>query len=106
MALDNWWSWYCQAAQPGARTEAITCRPLLLATVGRAVQHAGQTILYFTPMHAARENLMKLISNVRKTLNRVKAIAEQLPSADRSKTLLAYRAGDAHGNPRGAMPSP
>src|ERR1700689_2193165 len=86
----NWWSWYCRAAQPGARMEAITSRPLLLAAVGRAVRHAGQTILHLTPMHAAKENLMKLISNVRKALNHVKAIAEQLPSADRWKTLLAY----------------
>jgi hypothetical protein len=36
-------------------------------------------------MHAARENLMKLISNGRKALNHVKAIAEQLPSAGRWK---------------------
>jgi hypothetical protein len=86
----NWWSWYCRAAQPGARMEAITSRPLLLAAVGRAVKHAGQTILHLTPMHAAKDNLMKLISNVRKALNHVKAIAEQLPSADRWKTLLAY----------------
>jgi hypothetical protein len=63
---------------------------LLLAAVGRAVKHAGQTTLHLTPMHAAKENLMKLISNVRKALNHVKAIAEQLPSADRWKTLLAY----------------
>jgi hypothetical protein len=33
---------------------------------------------------------MKLISNVRRALNHVKAIAEQLPSADRWKTPLAY----------------
>jgi hypothetical protein len=89
-ALVNWWSWYCRAAQPGARMEAITSRPLLLAAVGRAVRHGGQTTVYLTPMHAAKENLMKLISNVRQALNHVKAIAEQLPSADRWKTLLAY----------------
>jgi hypothetical protein len=41
-------------------------------------------------MHAARENLIKLIFNVRKALNHVKAIAEQVPSAGRWKTLLAY----------------
>ena len=37
----NWWSWYCRAAKPGARVEAITSRALLLAGVGRAVKHAG-----------------------------------------------------------------
>jgi len=26
----NWWSWYCRAAHPTARMEAITSRPLLL----------------------------------------------------------------------------
>jgi hypothetical protein len=70
--------------------EAIPSRPLLLAAVGRAVKQAGQTTLYLTPMHAAKENLMKLISKVRQALNHVKATAEQLPSADRWKTLLAY----------------
>ena len=70
--------------------EAIASRPLLLAAVGRAVKHAGQTILHLTPMHTAKDNLMNLISNVRKALNHVKAIAEQLPSADPWKTLLAY----------------
>ena len=35
-----------------ARREALTSRPLLLAAVGRTVSHAGQTLLYLTPMHA------------------------------------------------------
>lgn len=56
----NWWSWYCRAAKPGARMEAITSRALLLAGVGRAVKHAGQTTLYLTPMHAAKDKLMGL----------------------------------------------
>jgi len=32
----NWWSWYCRAVQPTGRWEAITSRPLLLATVSKA----------------------------------------------------------------------
>jgi hypothetical protein len=32
----NGWSWYCRAAKPEARMEAITRRALLLAAVGRA----------------------------------------------------------------------
>ena len=32
----NWWSWYCRTANPTARMQAITSRPLLLAAVGRA----------------------------------------------------------------------
>jgi hypothetical protein len=33
----NWRSWYCRAAKPDGRIEAITSRPLLLAGVGRVV---------------------------------------------------------------------
>ena len=86
----NWWSWYCRAAKPDARMEAITSRPLLLAGVGRAVKHAGQTTLYLTAMHAAGQHLIALISNIRLALAHVKASAEQLPSLDRWHVLLNY----------------
>jgi hypothetical protein len=86
----NWWSWYCRAAKPGARMEAITSRALLLAGVGRAVKHAGQTTLYLTPMHAAKDKLLDLIANIRAALSHVRAVAEQLPKSDRWKTFLDY----------------
>lgn len=86
----NWWSWYCRAAKPGARMEAITSRALLLAGVGRAVKHAGQTTLYLTPMHAAKDKLLGLIANVHAALSHVKAIAEHLPRADRWTVFLDY----------------
>ncbi len=86
----NWWSWYCRAAKPEARMEAITSRALLLASVGRATQHAGQTTLYLTPMHAAKPALMLLIANIRAALRHVRKIAEQSPAADRWKALLDY----------------
>jgi hypothetical protein len=86
----NWWSWYCRAARPEARMEAITSRALLLVSVGRATQHAGQTTLYLTPMDAARTTLMMLIANIRAALSHVRTVAEQLPAADRWKTLLNY----------------
>ena len=44
--------------------EAITSPALLLAGVGRAVKHAGQTTLFLTPMHAATGKLMTLITNI------------------------------------------
>ena len=86
----NWWSWYCRAANPAARMEAITSRGLLLAGVGRAVKHASQTTLYLTPMHAAKDKVMRLVANIRAALQHVRAIAEQLPKVDRWTTLLAY----------------
>ena len=45
--------------------EAITSRALLLAGVGRAVKHAGQTTVHLTPMHAAVDKLLALIANIR-----------------------------------------
>src|SRR5664279_223031 len=86
----NWWSWYCRAAKSEARMEAITSRALLLAAVGRATKHAGQTTLYLTPMHAAKTTLMLLIANIRAALSHVRRVAEQSPTADRWKTLLDY----------------
>jgi hypothetical protein len=86
----NWWSWYCRAAKPEARMEAITSRALLLASVGRATRHAGQTTLYLTPMHAARTILMALIANIRTALSHVRRVAEQSPTVDRWKILLNY----------------
>jgi hypothetical protein len=86
----NWWSWYCRCAKPGARMEAITSRALLLAGVGRAVKHAGQTTLYLTPMHGAKDKLMALIANIRAALLHVKTAAEQLPKTDRWQVFVDY----------------
>jgi len=86
----NWWSWYCRAAHPDARLEAITSRPLLLAAVGKAASHAGQTQLYLTPLHAKAQTIKTLIANVHKALRHIKAVAEQLPNSDRWATLLRY----------------
>lgn len=86
----NWWSWYCRAAHPGARLEAVTSRPLLLAAVGKAANHAGQTQLYLTPLHAKVQTIKSLIVNIRAALRHVKEIAEQLPSLNRWGALLRY----------------
>ncbi|MEO7160577.1 MAG: transposase, partial [Polaromonas sp.] len=86
----NWWSWYCRAAKPGARMEAITSRALLRAGVGRAVKHAGQTTLHLTPMHAAVDKLMALIANIRAALSHVSSVAQQLPKANRWKAVVDY----------------
>lgn len=86
----NWWSWYCRAAKPLARMEAITSRALLLAGVGRAVKSGGQTTLYLTPMHAAKDKLLTLIANVHEALAHVKALAEQLPSTNRWQAFVDF----------------
>ena len=86
----NWWSWYCRAAHPTARMEAITSRPLLLAAVGTAAQHAGQTTLYLTPLHGRAPILKQLIANVGAALQHVRAAAEQFKNLDRWGCLLHY----------------
>jgi hypothetical protein len=86
----NWWSWYVRAANPQARREALTSRPLLLAAVGRAVSHAGQTLLYLTPMHAETGLIKSMISNVHAAISHVRRAAEQLPKLDRWATLVTY----------------
>ncbi|MCO5122379.1 MAG: IS1380 family transposase [Rhizobacter sp.] len=86
----NWWSWYVRAANPQARREALTSRPLLLAAVGRATSSGNQTMLYLTPMHAEAGLIKSMIANVHAAIRHVRAAAEQLPKLDRWRTLLAY----------------
>jgi hypothetical protein len=86
----NWWSWYVRAANPQARREALTSRPLLLAAVGRATSSGNQTTLYLTPMHAEAGLIKSMIANVYAAIRHVRAAAEQLPKLDRWRVLLAY----------------
>jgi hypothetical protein len=86
----NWWSWYCRAANPRARMEAITSRPLLLAAVGRAAHSGGQTTLYLTPLHGKANLLKPLIANIRAALKHVKAAAEQFKATDPWAVMLRY----------------
>ncbi len=86
----NWWRWYCRTANPGARMEAITSRPLRLAAVGKAASHAGQTTLYLTPMHGKASILKSLIANIRAALEHVRGTAEQFKTADPWAVLVRY----------------
>lgn len=86
----NWWSWYCRAAHPQARMEAITSRPLLLAAVGKAVSHANQTTLHLTPLHGKAQVLKTLIANIGAALQHVRRAAEQLAQADPWALRLRY----------------
>ena len=69
---------------------AITSRPLLLAAVGKAVNHANQTTLYLTPLHGKATALKTLIANIGAALRHVRQAAEQLVQADRWALLLRY----------------
>jgi hypothetical protein len=86
----NWWSWYVRAANPQARREALTSRPLLLAAVGRATHSGGRTELHLTPMHAEVGLIKTMIANVQAAIAYVKRSAQQLPKIDRWRVLLGY----------------
>ena len=88
--VHNWWSWYCRAANPTERIEAITSRPLPLAAVGRATHGAGQTTLYLMPMYGKVGLLKSLIANIREALQHVKNPAQQFKTTDRWAVLLRY----------------
>ncbi len=86
----NWWSWYVRLAHPKARLEAITSRPLLLAAVGRATKHGGQTRVLLSVTHAAVAHVKALVANVRAGLQHIRATAPQLPSVARWNALVRY----------------
>jgi hypothetical protein len=60
----NWWSLFVRLANPQARREAITSRPWLICSVGRRTEHAGQTTITLSGLHAhfdkARAALMRV----------------------------------------------
>jgi hypothetical protein len=78
-----------RAANPQARREALTSRPLLLAAVGRAASSGSQTTLYLKRMHAEAGLIKAMIANVHAAIRHVKAAAQQLLKLDRWRTLLA-----------------
>jgi len=63
--------------------EAITSRPLLPATVGRATNRSGQTTLRLTPLHGKVGLRKTLFANIHAALQHVKAAAEQIRTTDR-----------------------
>ena len=75
----NWWSLFVRLANPEARREAITSRPWLMSSVGRKTEHAGQTTVTLTGLHAhfgkAREALQRVSAQLQAWAARA---AEQL----------------------------
>lgn len=78
----NWWSLFVRLASPEVRREAITSRPWLMSSVGRKTEHAGQTTITLTGLHAhfgkAREALMLVSALLKGWVTRT---AEQFNSA-------------------------
>ena len=75
----NWWSLFVRLANPKARMEAITSRPLLLSGVGRKTTHAGQQHLVIAPMHGKASQAIALLTQVSTLLKEWQNIAERSP---------------------------
>lgn len=74
----NWWSLFVRLAHPQARREAITSRPWLMAAVGRATSHAGQTTITLCGLHAHVEQAKAALMQVSARLQAwAKQTAEQ-----------------------------
>lgn len=48
----KWWSLFVRLVSPEVRREEITRRPWLMSSVGRKTEHAGQTTITLTGLHA------------------------------------------------------
>ena len=60
----NWWSLFVRLAHPDVRHEAITSRPWLMSSVGRKTEHAGQTTITLTGLHAHFEQARAILMRV------------------------------------------
>lgn len=76
----NWWSLFVRLGNPGARLEAITSRPFLLAAVARRTTHAGAQQLTITPQHGKAEEAKSMLTSIHALLERFRQVAEQLRS--------------------------
>ena len=75
----NWWSLFVRLASPEARREAITSRPWLMSSVGRRTEHAGQTTITLSGLHAHFDKARQLLMQVSARLQAwAKNAAEQL----------------------------
>ena len=84
----NLWSLYVNlAADGGIHREAKTSRPLLLNLLGRLVRTGRRTTLHLCSTHALADAAIDAISRIHRTLERLKAAAEQL-GRDAIWTLL------------------
>ena len=78
----NWWSLFVRLGRPDVRHEAITSRPWLMASVGRRTEHAGQTTITLTGLHAHFEKAQAALMRVSALLQGWNAqAAEQLHPA-------------------------
>jgi hypothetical protein len=85
----NWWSLFVRLVDPTMHREAITSRPLLMAGVARATQHAGRTTLAITSQHAHHPGIRQALTDVADFLDDLRRTAPQLTAIERWCRILA-----------------
>ena len=90
----NWWNIFARLAEPDRHMEAMTSRPLLLASIAERVRHARQTTLKVTSTHGMAHWARAALERVAGFLRRLVEAAEQLNVAARWSKILseAFRA--------------
>jgi hypothetical protein len=83
----NWWNLFVRCADPWRAREAITSRPLLLYSVGRAITSGGQTTLRITSQHADAAKAQELLTHLSLFLSGLHNAAEQLDSNERWRRI-------------------
>jgi len=84
----NWWSLYARLLNPDKHHEAITSRPLMLQSVGRKTNHAGQTIVTVTSSHAKASTVQAAMRDVTRFFKELAHTAEQLGVAERVRLIV------------------
>ena len=84
----NWWSLFVRLANPDARLEAITSRPLLLTSVGRMIRSGRQKKLLLTSSHNQLKLIQRACARISIFFDEFKVIAPQLSSKECWKQIL------------------
>jgi hypothetical protein len=84
----NWWTLFVRLAQPHKHFEAISSRPLVLHGVATHTQHAGQTRLTITSLHAKQSAIQAVLTNLAGFLSTLNTTAEQWTDAERLRAIL------------------
>ena len=84
----NWWSLYTRIATQNKHGEAITTRPMFLQGIARHTQHANQTYMSISSLHAKVRKLANVMATISNWLKSFRKSAEQLLETARWPALL------------------
>ena len=84
----NWWTLFVRLIEPDSHLEAITSRPLLLHSVGKQIQHAGQKIIQVSSHHGKFKHVQLALTKLSAFFKTLRPCAEQLSVKERMRRVL------------------